>query len=73
MSFAGATAFANAEAECPNRINRVLAVRAFYSLRFSCLSLYLIRSNPKVKEITYEINVPDHIPNFGNNNIIEIA
>ena len=25
MSFAGATAFANAEAECPNRINRVLA------------------------------------------------
>ena len=24
MSFAGATAFANAEAECPNRINRVL-------------------------------------------------
>jgi hypothetical protein len=29
MSFAGATAFANAEAECPNRINRVLGGR-FY-------------------------------------------
>jgi len=30
MSFAGATAFANAEAECPNRINRVLYVVFVY-------------------------------------------
>lgn len=28
MSFARATAFANAEAECPNRINRVLVAVA---------------------------------------------
>ncbi len=32
MSFAGATAFANAEAECPNRINRVLPVVYFISI-----------------------------------------
>jgi len=30
MSFAGATAFANAEAECPNKINRVLPVVHFF-------------------------------------------
>ena len=30
MSFAGATAFANAEAECPNRINRVLGAGYFF-------------------------------------------
>ena len=30
MSFAGATAFANAEAECPNRINRVLVAVNYF-------------------------------------------
>ncbi len=53
MSFARATAFANAEAECPNRINRVLAVVHYFcvTIDFSNVLTIIIHDNKHIPKI----------------------